>query len=782
MDNRYADFIIKWRWAVVLLTIMSVMLAGSGAKNLSFTSNYRVFFDDKNAELEAFERLQNTYSKSDNILIVLIPKSENVFETNTLRAITELTEASWQIQYSSRVDSITNYQHSYSIGDDLIVEDLISDLENASSSDIAKAKKIALSEPLINGRLISATGHVAAVNATIQLPENDETAIREVMEQTREIVAELEKKYPDIQFAITGLAALSNAFAESAENDVKTLIPLMFLIIILTLAFLLRSLVATLSVVVVILFSVISAMGMFGWIGFTLSPPTTSIPTIVMTVAVADSVHILITFFQGMRSGLSKIEAMQKSLHLNLKAVIITSLTTALGFLSMNFSEVPPFQQVGSTVAIGVVAALLLSIAFLPALMMILPIKPKVIEQKNLTIIEKYAELLIKYRNSFLIGSVVVSLALVAAVPLNQVNDEFIKYFHTKTKFRQDTDLVSEKLTGIYSMGYSLGTEEQGGINDPAFIADVEKFVNWLESQPEVMHVYSFTDTFKKLNKNMHGDDEEWYKLPEDKALAAQYLLLYEMSLPYGLDLNDQINIEKSAIRITVTLQNIKSVDNLRLEREANQWLRDNTEIKDFYVASPNMMFAHIGERNVRAIIAGSLWALLGISLILIFALRSWKLGLISIVPNLLPAGIAFGLWGIFNGNLGLSITSAIGMTLGIVVDDTVHFLMKYKVGRSEKAYSPEDAVRYAFSEVGTALFVTTFVLVSGFMVLATSMFIMNVHQGVFTAMTIGVALILDFVFLPSFLLLIEEKSNVNQKASNKIDDNALNSIVIDSP
>ena len=251
----------------------------------------------------------------------------------------------------------------------------------------------------------------------------------------------------------------------------------------------------------------------------------------------------------------------------------------------------------------------------------------------------------------------------------------------------------------------------------------------------------------------MHSDDAAYFKLPESKELAAQYLLLYEMSLPYGLDLNNQLNVDKSSIKLTIVLDNISSIRTLELEQEFAEWLRTNTDISEFYAASPNIMFSHIGKRNVVSMVSGVTYALILICIIMILVLRSVKLGLISLIPNLVPIGAAFGIWGMFHGDVGISVGTATGMILGIVVDDTVHFLSKYRRAIKEKGYSSEEAVQYAFQTVGTALWVTTFVLVSGFLVLALSDFNMNAYMGIFTACTITLALIFDFIALPALLL-----------------------------
>jgi predicted RND superfamily exporter protein len=345
---------------------------------------------------------------------------------------------------------------------------------------------------------------------------------------------------------------------------------------------------------------------------------------------------------------------------------------------------------------------------------------------------------------------------LLFAASKNEINDEFVKYFSTNTDFRQDTDYLEKNMTGIYTMEYSLNSGEENGMSDPKFLADVEKLTLWLRTKEHVEHVNTISDVFKRLNKNMHADDEAFYKLPDSRELSAQYLLLYEMSLPYGLDLNNQVNINKDSTRLVVTVKNINSQQSIAFENEINNWIDSNTSFASYYVASPNLMFSHIGERNVRTMVGGTLLALFLISLVLIVALRSLKLGLISLAPNLFPAFMAFGLWAIYDGNLSIALATAVGMTLGIVVDDTVHFLSKYQRAKREQGKSSEEAVRYAFSSVGVALWVTTFVLVAGFSVLATSDFGMNHTMGLFTALTIAIALIVDFLFLPALLIKIE--------------------------
>ncbi|MCK5360144.1 MAG: MMPL family transporter, partial [Gammaproteobacteria bacterium] len=422
------------------------------------------------------------------------------------------------------------------------------------------------------------------------------------------------------------------------------------------------------------------------------------------------------------------------------------------------FSDAPPFRDLGNIVAIGVMIAFFLSIIFLPAIMAILPVKVKPQDDLDNAYMNRLAEFVIRRRKLLLLINGLLAVVLISFAPLNELNDEFVKYFDKSTEFRQGTDFLNENMGGIYTIEFSIHADGEGAISEPVFLKTVEEFTHWMEAQPEVVHVNTITDTFNRLNKNMHADDPAWYKLPDLRNLAAQYLLLYEMSLPYGLDLNDQINIDKSAIRVITTMESMSSNHMLDVEQRINDWLKENMPGAKIDAASPVLMFSHIGKRNIIRMIAGTLVALVLISIILIIAFRSMRLGLISLIPNLVPAGIAFGIWALIDGQIGLGLSVVTGMTLGIVVDDTVHFISKYRRARIEKGLDSQQAVRYAFSTVGVALWITSAVLVSGFIVLSFSLFTMNSGMGLMTAITITVALALDFLFLPPLLMSLDKK------------------------
>ncbi|KGY09467.1 efflux RND transporter permease subunit [Vibrio sinaloensis] len=767
----------RFSWWMLLATMLLVVVATIGGKNLYFRGDYNIFFDGQNAQLRAYDEIQTTFAKSDNLSIVIAPKSGEVFEGETLSLVQQLTKDAWQIPYSSRVDSLANYQHTEALEDDLIVEDLLLEEYELTDARIDKIKRIALSEPVVKHSLISGKGDVTVVNITVQLPQIDETAEAiEVIDSANALIEKYQQQYPNVEFYKAGIVAMNHAFMVAAQDDSATLVPTMLLVILLFLTIMLRSFLSVIATLVVIIASVMATMGLSGWAGMFLSTATVNIPTLVMTLAVADCVHVIATMRQNMKKGHSKPFAIDQSVAINFMPILMTSVTTAIGFLMMNMSDSPVLRDFGNLAALGVIIACFLSVSLLPALLRVLPIKVKQVDKTQQgapDFMDKLGDWVVSNRKVLLPVSAIVIAMSAALVPLNKVNDESVKYFDSRSEFRQAADFMEARISGMTNISIAVKTNESQGIADPVFLKAIGDFSQWLRDQPEADHVATLSDVYKRLNKNMHADDQSYYTLPLDRELAAQYLLLYEMSLPYGLDLNNQVNVDKSSIKMVVTVDNLGSVELVDLENRIYAWFAQHAPQYEVVASSPSLMFAHIGETNMASMLSTLPVTLILISALMIFALRSLRLGLISVVPNMAPAIIGFGLWALLSGEINLGLSVVVTLTLGIVVDDSVHFLSKYQRARLQ-GQSAEQAVRYAFHTVGRALWITTVVLVAGFSVLAMSSFRLNADMGQLSALVIFIALVVDFIFLPALLMKFDTASYTEKQEEQTLSTTAV--------
>ena len=750
------------RRQVIWGTLLSVAVASAGIALLEFEASYRIFFDEDNPQLLALEALENTYGKNENVAFLIVPEDGDATSENALRATVWLTEAAWQTPYSRRVDSLANFQHTTADGDDLYVRNLVDPHELARAEARSRVRTVALSDPRIAGSILSLKGDVSVVNVTIELPEEDLLApVAEVAEFARSIASQAEERFPGIDLRIVGTVMVNQTFMEASITSQLIFLPASLLLMAVILGVLTRGWPGVLTTWIVIVFSILASLGLGGWVGLPLTPPIAPAPTIVLMIVVANCVHLLVAVQQRLRAGDSRHDAIIEAIRLNLHPVFLASLTTALGFLSMNFSEVPPYRHLGIFVAFGIAASFVLSVTFMPALLSYLPIRATKKRRLPGPSMRRLADIALRHRKALLWGWLVVVTAMMLAVPRNELNDVLVHFFDESVEFRQDTDFMDEHLSGNTLLEYSLQASAEGGVTDPLFLAEVANFADWYREQPAVRHVAVVTDTFLQLNKSMHGDDPAAYRIPESQELAAQYLLLYELSLPQGLDLNNQIDRSRSATRVSISAETLNSKDVLELNARAEAWLEENAlHVAGVNSTGPSAMFAYIGQRNIRAMLLGTVVVLLAISAILLFALRSVRLGLISIAPNLIPAVLGFGVWGLTVGQVGLSLSVVVAMTIGIVVDDTVHFLSKYRRARREYGQSSEEAVRYSFDTAGRALLTTTVVLVAGFAIFVFSPFVPTAQVGVLTAMIIGFALIADLSLLPALLATVDRRSS----------------------
>ena len=763
--QQYGEFVIRRPFLVILISLLLAMAALAGGQHLRFTNDYRYFFSEENPYLTAFEELERTYSSPDTIIYVYQPKDgSDATSRQALNLAYELTESGWQVPFSTRVDSLTNFQNTRSIGeDDLEVRALVPDPSDIDAARIKYVEDTILSEPLLAGRLLSYDKKTAAVLVSLRPPVDDPAATNDIVINARAIHEEMRAKYPNIRIELTGSQMLSNAFAEAAQNDLTTLTPTMFAIIALVLIVTTRKLFATFAAMIVVTLSAGMAMGTGGWLGLPLSPPASGAPTIILTVAVADCVHILITALVAQGRGMDKKQAIVESLNVNAQAVFLTSVTTAIGLFSLNFSDAPPYRDLGTFGGIGSIYAWVLSMSLFPALLTILPMRASSAVDRQSRSMEWLAQLVIAKRKPLMFAMLAVTLIGTALIPRLTFNDRFVEYFDERVDFRTASDWAADNLTGIYIINYSLESGDVGGVSDPDYLADLDNFAQWLRQQPEVVHVASFSDVVKRINRSFNGDRQSKYKVPENRQLAAQYVLLYEMSLPYGLDLNDQLNVDKSASRMVVTLNDLSTVEMKALRARATDWLSDNTPQRMHVEPSGQaVMFAYIGERNLSAMTVGTIVAFVLISGCLMLALRSLRLGLISLVPNIVPPAVAMGFFSLYQHEVGFW-TAFVGATaIGLIVDATVHMLSKYRYARFDLNYSSIESVRYSFMTVGTALWICSFVLIAGFMVLTLSPFLINAMLGSVVALTILTALVLDFLLLPALLMWIDGRGDPN--------------------
>ena len=717
--NYLAETIIRYRPLCIIISLLILAGLSQGLSKINFNPDINVFFPENDTLTTSHLSIEDTYSSMDNAVIGIGVKEGTVFTNEVLSLIEDLTQKAWKTPHSLRVDSLSNYSYVSADGDDLYIEPF---LEGSSTYDLKTLKEKELiieEEELAYGAIISKDKKTSLINIVFDPPRKDiEAEYQESLNYVLGFLEEARKKHPEVDLIISGIVYMEYQSPMLLKAQMPKLMPTAILVILLTLFLLLRSLVAVAGSFLVILMSVVSAMGSIGFMSGDISQPFIMVPILIATLAVADCVHLFTLYFQNLDSSRKSKEAMLESLKLNLQPLFLTSLTTAIGFLSLNLAPVEPLRGIGNGVAVGVFLAFIFTVLLLAPIVSYFNVKQSrnINFQKNIA--RKLGRFSIKNYKRLLVIVPVISCFLMAFIPLNKTNDNPLEFYSERyTTSAADSKWISQRIGGTFPVSYELNS--QGIVSDPEFLREVDKFSEWLASNKEVLHVSSLSKIMKNLNKTLHGKQEEWNIIPTEPDLSAQYLFFYEMSLPYGLDLTNSISQNKESIKLVASLKELGSLEYREFAKRVENYASQNMP--------EDMVSIGTGTRPIFAFMSNMLITqltyALGIGIVLITAtiilfFRSLRYGMLTSVTNLLPIGVAFGIWAIVSGEISMLVGIGMGTTLGIIVDFTVHFLSKYLHARRQKNLSAEEAVEYAFETVGFALIITSFSLILGFLVL----------------------------------------------------------------
>ncbi len=746
----------------------------AGAQHLTISSDTRRFAGPENTDLKRLEKFETVFSQNNNVFIAFHAPSGTLFTEDRIRKLHDMTERAWTLPHAIRVDSITNYLFLDSQDDDVELQALSPFAYDPRREEMSVADRLALferrvaQETLLQRWLVSPDGTTTGININFQIPKDATLEVREIMTAVRAFVAELDSDNDGaLQAHVTGNIALMSLFAEAAEQDSASIVPICFLLIGFMVVLFFRFSTATLFILTAVTMATFIALGFAGYNGRVIDPGFSAVPIIVMILALASGVHFVIGTQKFVDDGLSGRQAAAASIRENFFPIFLTAVTTSVGFFVLNFADSPSFHALANVVTVGVVAGFVLCFTWIAAGLALFPLKPSPRPVKAQAFLSGMTEFLSRHPRRILFTSFIVTIVVLLGASRSVLDADFVRYFDERYDYRQASDFVEERLTGLNVIEFQLDSGEANGINAPEYMRNVERFSRWLESNPKVAHVSSLSETLKLIYENMVPEEERQDILPASREEIAQFLLLYELSLPQGLDLKDRISSDKSSTRVTAILRGATSRDITKLNEDAILWLRNNAPEETWTNGvSINVLFAYSVIKNVNPMVTGTFVALLIISFLVLAALRDIRLGIIGSLTNLLPIALGFGLWGYLVGVLGLVAAAVPAITLGLIVDDTIHFLVKYQRARQILGLNALDSAKYAMNLVGKAIIITTVSLVIGFLVLTTSGFEFNRSLGLFTSMIIVGALFIDLIVLPTLLMWLDREKTPKQRVA----------------
>lgn len=731
----------------------------AGGKNLTVSFDTRIFYSEQNLLLQQLRGFERKFSHNNNILFVISYRDEGagrIATVETLQALVEITEQAWRLPYSTQVESLSNFPRIVSDEDAFSVLEMVPSSGQLTPSAAAAIEKEALNDRLIVNRLLSADGRTTGINVNFRLPPSASSEVQEITEAAHQFVRKIEADYPHLQVHLTGNVMLMTTFNEASHVDARLLVPVALIVAAIIVAVFLRSRNATISVLSILGVASLASMGIAGWFGHIITPASIAAPIIVISIALASTIHVVIAVKHELASGANNETAIKQAIRTNAAAVGLTNLTTAVGFLAMNRADAPPLNDMGNIVFAGIVLSYLLTFTWLPAVLTLLPLKPS--NDRSAALMAGVGRSINRLRWVLLIMVTAGVLATIGGLGKIRLDDDFVRYFDDRFEYRVASDFAEERLTGLNIMEFDLETGVDGGVYTAEYQHFLADFTEWLGEQKGVASIADISEITRRIHTAMRVADEPARKgIPENADLISQYFLLYELSLPYGASITDRINVSRSASRVTIIMRGLTSGEIRRLHERATAWLAQHAPGRAATTGiSINVLFAYLSNDNIRSMITGTFVSILIIGLIIAFALRSFAFGALSLATNLLPAIVGFGLWGYFIQDIGIAGAVITTMTLGIVVDDTIHFLMKYRRQRAMGA-SPAAAIETVFSTVGVAMVITSVSLAAGFIVLSLSGFQINRSLGIQTSIIVLVALGICWFLLPPLLRLIDK-------------------------
>jgi predicted RND superfamily exporter protein len=763
--HNYINFLQKFKWAIVIIVPLIVFGLATNLKHLEIDGSYRIWFEKDSKTLTDYDKFRNEFSNDDGIVIVF--KDDNsIFNTKALGSIQRITEALWEVPHIDRVDSITNYQHVHAEADkpdDVLVDDFImEDLSEATQSYLKERQEVATSDSIIVDRFISNDGTTTMIFARLEANANENGDISAEMMGYVNTIINAEENATGYKYWLNGGPPMTQAFVDIAGHDAMVFTPLVFLASMILLFMLFRRVSGALVPLAVVLFTFLSVLAVQTLLGYKLNNFTANIPVFIVAIGIADAVHIYSLWLMGKKEGMENFEAVRHSLHKNFLPILLTSVTTTVGFSTLAVSNIVPVATLGIATASGAVLAFVISVLWMPSVLLLLNknIEVEKVEKEKVKSFG-YGKFIVNNDKKIIIFGTLIVAVLGLGLLFVKVDSNTIKYFDKEVEIRKSSEFTMDNLTGSMSYILIADSGKVDGIKDPEFLRTIEKFYAdyTLMFPKDVRHVSSLLDTIKRYNKIMDNKEE----IPKDRNLVAQYLLLYSMGLPQGMEITDQMDFEQRKLRITVLTNIVDNTKDMKMINFAKEWWAKTPYAMT--LTGQTAMYAYMAKDVTATLIYSLSLTILIVSIMMLLIFKRLKILWILLLPNLLPVILVIGVMGWLGLTIDMGVAIAGAIIIGVAVDDTIHFLVKYFDARKRGLNMVEtfdEVLHYA----GRAIFFTTIVLSLSFSIFAFSTFTPNQNFGIVTAIALVLALIIDLLYLPALLHMADKdtKYEIKQK------------------
>lgn len=786
--GRLGEFIINNRWKVLGAYILFLLLGVFFASRVRTDNSYDSYFDKKDPTYSYYNEYKLDFG-SDEIGYILYEAPDmpygpfNIEVMKKIALLTETLEA--EVPFVKEVTSLANVEFIEAEGDLIEIHELMLDFPETQET-LLELRDLVMKKPIYIGSMINKDATSAAIIIEMKLSSTDALDLLRLdpeggdgldnlypqvsFDKIKEILNRPE--FQGINYYFSGDVQINAIYNRVLTSESGLLILLTLSIIgCILVVFFRKWLTGIFGPIIVILLTILMVVGFMGIMDYPVDIFFLMTPTLLMAIGVAQSVHVITEFKHFMATGLERKEALKKTLsHVGMPCMMC-AITTAVGFASMSGSKLKALSEFALFGGFGVIMTFIFSVTLLPLILAFGRTNHAAnndFQTSNKGLVTHALHSIIPFNlnhpKAIMVVTIIIFIISILGTMQLQVAFDFAKEFKEKTEIRKNLDYVEKVMGGMMSMEYIFDTETPDGIKDPALLGKIEKLQAFADKSNIVKKTYSVIDILKDMNQSFHMDEPAYYRLPDDRNLIAQYLMMYEMSGGEELENYVTRDYSKTVLEIRAEFTNSLVIDDFI--HSMNQFIDENS-IGDVSVKLTGIgyLWIKIAEYVANSQVSGYIIAFIIIMIFMIIVFRSFKIGAIMMIPNLMPIVFTLGVMGFMGMHLDYFRLMIATIAIGISVDDTIHMMTRMRIEYSRnKNY--EEAVRNSITSVGHAVVITSTVLVCSFLAYLISEMEILSSFGILLSITILTALVADLFVTPALVLLFKPFGKENNIAA----------------
>jgi predicted RND superfamily exporter protein len=757
LSNRVATFTVERRTLLFILSAIACIFLATGIFRSSFDTSFSALLTESDPYVDELEQMEEQFLSPIQVTFAFTPPgSESVFSSNVLAAIDDLNQIYTNIPLAGRISSLVDY-YSPEAQQRLFTKAL----NLYTDAELKSLEQTAISDRMLTANLLSQNAMITFALITLDSDATTATQRMAIADAALSVQTSLRERHSEVGVYVNSEVLMERSSQQAMVSDLTSLLPFVILACVLVICVCFRSIKLGACILSHTACTIVATIGLLGYLSMAFNNISIIAPLVVVIISVANSVHIISIYKQKLFAGHDSITAMKQSITCNFQPITLAALTTAIGFSSLNMSSSPAIQDFGRIVATGIVFAYVLTLTLLPAVLVRFsgnssrdpkeefPALHRLLKWVNTTTATKDRALFWSFTAFALITLML--------LPLNETDFNRLDFIASDSDIIQYYDEVSARMNRGPALRYGIDSGAIDGAIEPEFLIRMDEFNNWLEEQSDVESIGSIIDIIKTVNRIQNSDDESFYVIPDNINVIATHLNNYEVVQSEDFPLLGFINDNFSALSLFINatpMSNQELIDlDERITERFNQQFPESTLIH----GSGLLLFARMDELVTIELLQGYSISLLLITLTLIIGLRSIHYGILSVLPNLLPATMVFGIWALLVGQLDPFVMMLFSISIGLVVDDTVHILSHYLDSR-QTGMNTQESINFAINTAGPALTITTLVLALGTTILIGASTLYFQQAAKLLVPIVVLALVLDLLYLPTILKRFDKR------------------------